>query len=91
MIRIKFYSLLRMFLKQSEIEIDADKISVFALLQKVSEKTKKDIISEVIDAEQLIQGTIILVNGRNIYHLEKMNTIVRNGDKLDIFPPGGGG
>jgi len=91
MIKIKFYSILRMFLKQSEIEIDSDNISIFALLEKISEKTNKDLLSEIIEAEQLIQGTIILLNGRNIYHLEKMDTIVKNGDLVDIFPPGGGG
>ena len=91
MIKIKFYSILRMFLKQSEIEIDSDNISIFALLEKISEKTNKDLLSVIIEAEQLIQGTIILLNGRNIYHLEKMDTIVKNGDLVDIFPPGGGG
>ena len=91
MIKIKFYSLLRLFLMQNEIEIDADNISIFALLQKISEKTKKDILSEIIDTKQLIQGTIILLNGRNIYHLEKLDTLVISGDKIDIFPPGGGG
>ena len=80
-----------MFLKQSEIEIDSDNISIFALLEKISEKTNKDLLSEIIEAEQLIQGTIILLNGRNIYHLKKMDTIVKNGDLVDIFPPGGGG
>ena len=91
MIKIKFYSLLRVFLKQNEIEIDSDNISIFTLLQKISEKNNKDLLSKIIDAEQLIQGTIILLNGRNIYHLEKLDTLVISGDKIDIFPPGGGG
>ena len=91
MIKIKFYSLLRTFLEQNEIEIDADNISVLNLLQKISEKTNKDLMSEIIDTGELINGTIILINGRNIYHLQKMDTIVKNGDLIDIFPPGGGG
>ena len=91
MIKIKFYSLLRTFLEQNEIKIDADNISVFDLLQKISEKTNKDLMSEIIDTGELINGTIILINGRNIYHLQKMDTIVKNGDLVDIFPPGGGG
>ena len=91
MIKIKFYSLFRLFLEQTEVEIDVNNISMLNLLQKISEETNKDILSEIIDTKQLIQGTIILLNGRNIYHLEKMDTIVKNGDKIDIFPPGGGG
>lgn len=86
MIKIKFYSLLRVFLKQNEIEIDSDNISIFTLLQKISEKNNKDLLSKIIDAEQLIQETIILLNGRNIYHLEKLDTLVISGDKIDIFP-----
>ncbi|NQT65573.1 MAG: MoaD family protein [FCB group bacterium] len=91
MIKIKFYSLLRMFLKQNEVEINADNISVLNLLQKVAEKTNKDLLPELIESGKLIPGTIILLNGRNIYHLEKLDTIVSSGDKIDIFPPGGGG
>ncbi len=91
MIKIKFYSLLRMFLKQNEIEINEDNISVLNLLQKVAEKTNKDLLAELIEAGKLIPGIIILLNGRNIYHLEKLDTIVSNSDKIDIFPPGGGG
>jgi sulfur-carrier protein len=91
MIKIKFYSLLRMFLKQNEIDLDANNISILELLQKISEKTNKDIISKIIDTGELIRGTIILLNGRNIYHLKKLNTNVKNGDNIDIFPPGGGG
>jgi molybdopterin synthase sulfur carrier subunit len=91
MINIKFYSLLRMFLKQNEVEINADNISILNLLKNVAEITNKDLLAELIKAGKLISGTIILLNGRNIYHLEKMDTIVSNGDKIDIFPPGGGG
>ena len=91
MVKIKFYSLLRIFLEQNKIEIDEDNISVLNLLQKISEKTNKDLLPEIIKAEKLLPGTIILLNGRNIFHLEKLNTIVRDGDNIDIFPPGGGG
>ncbi|TFB09013.1 hypothetical protein E3V08_01680 [Candidatus Atribacteria bacterium MT.SAG.1] len=40
---------------------------------------------------ELLRGTIILVNGKNVLHLEKLNTIVKNGDEIDMFPPGAGG
>ena len=91
MIKIKFYSLLRLFLEQKEVEIDANNISVLNLLQNISEKTNKNLLDEIANNGILIPGTIILLNGRNIHHLEKMDTIVKNGDKIDIFPPGGGG
>ena len=91
MIKIKFYSLLRLFLEQKEVDIDANNISVLNLLQNISEKTNKNLLEEIANNGILISGTIILLNGRNIFHLDKMNTIVKNGDTIDIFPPGGGG
>ncbi len=91
MIKIKFYSLLRLFLEQKEVDIDANNISVLNLLQNISEKTNKNLLDAIANNGILIPGTIILLNGRNIHHLEKMDTIVKNGDKIDIFPPGGGG
>jgi len=40
---------------------------------------------------ELKRGTIILVNGHNILHLEKLATPVKDGDIVALFPPGGGG
>ncbi|RLC56338.1 MAG: molybdopterin synthase sulfur carrier subunit, partial [Candidatus Cloacimonadota bacterium] len=78
-------------LEQKEVDNDANNISVLNLLQNISEKTNKNLLDAIANNGILIPGTIILLNGRNIHHLEKMDTIVKNGDKIDIFPPGGGG
>ena len=91
MIKIKFYSLLRMFLEQNEIEIDADNISIRDAIIKIAELTDKNLLPELIENDKLISGTIILLNGRNIFHLNKLDTVVNDGDNIDIFPPGGGG
>jgi len=91
MIKIKFYSLLRIFLKKNEIEIDANNISIRDLVYKISDLTNKDLTSELIEDKKIISGTIILLNGRNIFHLNKSDTVVKDGDNIDIFPPGGGG
>jgi molybdopterin synthase sulfur carrier subunit len=36
-------------------------------------------------------GTIILVNRKNILHLQGLQTSVEDGDVLAFFPPGAGG
>ena len=61
------------------------------MIFKISELTNKDLTSELIEDQKIISGTIILLNGRNIFHLNKLDTIVKDGDDIDIFPPGGGG
>ena len=91
MIKIKFYSLLRTFIDQNEIDIKADNILIRDLIIKITELTDKDLTSELIEDQKLISGTIILLNGRNIFHLNKLDTVVKDGDKIDLFPPGGGG
>ena len=91
MIKIKFYSLLRTFIEQNEIDIKADNILIRDLIIKITELTDKDLTSELIEDQKLISGTIILLNGRNIFHLNKLDTVVNDGDNIDIFPPGGGG
>jgi len=41
--------------------------------------------------KELEKGVIILVNGKNIEHLEKLDTKLKDGDVVSIFPPVGGG
>ena len=91
MIKIKFYSLLRTFIEQNEIDIIADNTSIYNVIIKIEELTNKDLRSELVEDHEIISGTIILVNGRNIFHLDKLNTVIKDGDNIDIFTPGGGG
>ncbi len=91
MINVKFYSLLRKFIGCKEIEVHAKKISILELIKKISRKVEKDLTNKLTQDKKLITGTIILLNGRNIHYLDKLNTIVSDGDNINIFPPGGGG
>ncbi|KQC08630.1 MAG: hypothetical protein APR54_04415 [Candidatus Cloacimonas sp. SDB] len=92
MIKIKFYSLLRWELKCSELDIDATGISIREVINEAEKKIGKKIFHLITDAEaKLSRGTIILINGRNIVHLQEFATIVRSDDLISIFPPGGGG
>jgi molybdopterin synthase sulfur carrier subunit len=40
---------------------------------------------------EITAGTIILINGKNIYHLDMLNSIVKDNDVVALFPPGAGG
>jgi molybdopterin synthase sulfur carrier subunit len=92
MIKVKFFTLLKLYLKIADIDIDEEKTSIRNLLFLVNEKVEKDFVHKLIDEDgKLLRGTIILLNGRNIHHLKKLDTVVKNGDEVDLFPPGGGG
>ncbi|ASJ00189.1 MoaD/ThiS family protein [Thermococcus gorgonarius] len=41
--------------------------------------------------KELEQGYIILVNGKNIEHLQGLDTPLSDEDTVSIFPPAGGG
>ena len=92
MIKIKFFSLIRTYLGINEIEVEAASVSIYELILKAEKLISKKFLDQLIDEKrQILQGTMILINGRNIVHLDKINSIVQDGDEICIFPPGGGG
>ena len=92
MVKIKFYSLIRMHLGINEVEVKADSITIYELILKTEKQIEKKFLDQLIDAEmQILPGTMILINGRNIFHLDKLDSIVQDGDEISFFPPGGGG
>jgi sulfur-carrier protein len=92
MVKIKFYSLIRMHLGVNKVEIKANSISVYDLLLKTEHQIGKKFIDQLLDNDKhIIPGTMILINGRNIFHLDKLESLVRDSDEISIFPPGGGG
>ncbi|MCF7792445.1 MAG: MoaD family protein [Candidatus Cloacimonetes bacterium] len=92
MIKIKFYSLIRLQLGINAIDIEAESISIYDLLQKTEKKIGKKFIDLLFGSEkEILHGTMILINGRNIWHLDNLDSIVSDGDEISIFPPGGGG
>lgn len=92
MINVNFFGTLRGFLKTKQVRVSVDELSVFELLQRCETKVSNPFLSKLVDEEGNIKsGTMILVNGQNVLHLQGLRTIVRNGADIAIFPPGGGG
>ncbi len=93
MIKIEFYSLLRILLKQEKMNLAAlEQEQIGQLLLRVQQQLSTPFLHKLLDEQgELIPGTIILVNRRNILHLDKLETTVRDGDTIAFFPPGAGG
>jgi molybdopterin synthase sulfur carrier subunit len=93
MIRIQFYSLLRLLLRKEQLELPAcPEETIRQLLQRVQEKIATPFLDKLLDERgELHAGTIILVNRRNILHLKGLATPVKDGDLVAFFPPGAGG
>ncbi len=93
MATVKFYTLLRLKLGISEVEVEADNITLQELIHRTKEALNNDLVVQKVldDKGQLRRGTNILVNGQNIMKLDNMDTIIKNDDVVGLFPFGGGG
>ena len=93
MIKVQFFTLLRLLIKKQFVDITwEDGDNIFSILKKAERKIKIEFLFKLLDENgQLKTGTIILLNGTNIFHLERLDTPVNDNDELALFPPGGGG
>lgn len=91
-INVKLFATLRLKLGLAQLDIEINKpVTILKLLELVSEKLNTDIIPELIEDGEIIVGTIILINGKNIFHAEKLETMITEDCEVSIFPPAGGG
>ena len=80
------------------------KVKVFATLIKLTGRKILEVpagsVEELLEKlystypgfeEELERGFMILINGRNIEHLQGLQTSLREEDIVSIFPPAGGG
>ncbi len=91
-IEVKFYSLFRLNLKSSGIEYDIDgAIILQELIDKLDEDFEGYFSEKLLDSGEIRTGSIILLNGKNVLHLDKLNTKINDGDIVTLFPPSAGG
>lgn len=93
MVKVRFFTLLRLYLKRGDVDIEIDEVTDLLSVLKMSEqKIGRSFLFKLVDErENLRRGTIVLVNGKNILHLQGLNTRIERDDQIALFPPGGGG
>lgn len=92
-LNVKFYSLFRINLKTpgTEYELDSE-ITIAKLIKKLDQEYDGYFSQKLLEKDRSISpGAIILVNGHNILHLEKLKTKINNQDTVTLFPPSAGG
>jgi molybdopterin synthase sulfur carrier subunit len=91
--KVNFYATLRQIVGQKTIELDVPPgTTIIQMVEGVMEQYPL-MRPELVDESGDLHGHIhIFVNGRDAPYLEdKMDTVLSSSDKIDIFPPVGGG
>lgn len=91
-IHVKLFATLRLKLGVAGLEIETFKpVIIMQLLELVSQKLDTDIIPELIEDGKIMVGTILLINGKNVLHADKLETLITEECEVSVFPPSGGG
>lgn len=90
--QVKVYATLRLKIGQAKIDLEAGpgdtvRQAIHELLRKYP-VLAPDVIA---DDDELVHHVHIFLNGRNVRLLDGLDTVIQEGQKLDIFPPVGGG
>ncbi len=90
---VHFYATLRAIVGKKTVQVDMPpNTTALELIQLVSRQYPA-LHDELLDAQNRFQRHMkLFINGREAVYLEKqLETIIRPGDKIDVFPPVGGG
>ncbi|MCK9217844.1 MAG: MoaD family protein [Firmicutes bacterium] len=87
---VKYFAYIRDYTGGKEIQIEHYN-SLRALLNELCKKYGAKFESKVFSGENLSDEIIILINGRNIVHLEGLDTKLQVEDVISIFPVVAGG
>lgn len=90
--KVNFYATLRAIVGKKTVEIDHRPMTAQEVVEKVVELYPA-LRPELLDSENRFQRHMkFFINGREAEYMDgKMQTIVQPDDKVDIFPPVGGG
>ncbi|WP_319560271.1 MoaD family protein [Marispirochaeta sp.] len=93
MLRVRFFTLLQLLLNKKELELSfIPGETIGELLSRVQQQIDTPFLHKLLEESGGMKtGTIIMINGRHVFHLDKVNTLLSEGDEVALFPPGGGG
>jgi len=92
-VQVKFFTTLREITGKKEEEIESSStITIKELLTRLSKKYSREFVDYLYDEKGDIRTHIqILINGRDIDVFQGLETKLKEGDTVAIFPPVGGG
>jgi molybdopterin synthase sulfur carrier subunit len=88
---VKYFATIRDLTREKERRIDGRPCDLRELLTQLAERYGRPFRRAVFDGDALHGQIIILVNGRNVRHLQLLDTALRDDDEISIFPMIAGG
>ena len=89
---IKLFATIRLDTGLKIVDVNIDQpVNIIEMLKTVSAIIDYDLIEELIDDNTIIPGVIILLDGVNIHHIDKLDTIISKDTTISIFPAVAGG
>jgi len=89
---VKLFATIRLTTGLKVVDVNIEKpVNILEMLQIVSDIIDYDLIEELIKEDDIIPGVIILLDGENIHHLNKLDTIIAQDTVISIFPAVAGG
>ncbi len=91
-VKVKLYSLFRLNLKISEVDYEFENTATIKdLINKLDDDFSGYFSEKLLESSEIKTGSIILVNGKNIFHINKLKTKLNDQDIVTLFPPSAGG
>lgn len=89
---VKIYATLRIKIGQSKISVNAGSgDTVRDALREALERYPILAADVMTDDSELVDHVNVFLNGRNVRLLDGLDSVIQDGQRLDIFPPVGGG
>jgi len=91
-VKVKLYSLFRLNIKISEVDYEFENTATIKdLINKLDDDFSGYFSEKLLESSEIKTGSIILVNGKNIFHINKLKTKLNDQDIVTLFPPSAGG
>jgi len=90
-IKIKLFANLAERAGKDEIEVSAENVKEALIELENQRPALEEKIFKDENKQELSESITVIKDGRNITYLNGLKTELKDGDKLSVFPPVGGG